>query len=224
MRDLLLLSAAVAAIAACKPPTYVEPMPEEMDPPVPPPEFVIRMPVNYSFKADNREYRLRLFSDENEGIQDDIVTVIDGGAYERYATKNEFEYAMGVFIQNWVQAGLEAQLEYHRRLFEREEMKRATTLDDRITRKTEQIAKLKGDRWDRHADAESRRATGYKEKEGPDSLPFLQQEVARLDVMIAAEEARLRVLEYERYQRDSGVSLSKLASDIEKAKKGLLDE
>ena len=224
MKNLLLLSLAVAALLACKPPKYVEPMPEELDAPVPPPQLIIRMPVNYSFKADNREYRLRLFSDDNEGIQDDIVTVIDGGAYERYATKDEFDYAMGVFIQSWVQSGLEDQLEYHRKLFEREEMKRSTTLDDRIIRKTEQIAKLKGDRWERFADVESRRATGYKEKEGPDSMSFLQQEVARLDVMVAAEEARLKVLEYERYQRDSGVSLSKLAGDIEKAKKGLLDE
>ncbi len=78
MNRLLMLSV-VVALAACKPPKYIEPEPEPIDPPTPPMERILRLPVDYAFQTPDgkKEYRLRLYADEE--ITDNIVTVIDGG-------------------------------------------------------------------------------------------------------------------------------------------------
>ncbi len=216
LAGLLLLAA-----LGCKPPKYVEPEPEPIDRPEPPPDRVLRQPVNFSYRTTDgkKEFRLRMYSDEE--ITDDIVTVIDGGAYERMATKEEFEQAMGEFMRQWVNTGQEDQIQYHCRLFDVEAKRRATLLDDMIFRKQDRIAKLESDRHDVYADAESRRQTGYKEKDKPDILPSLQAEVARLDVIIAAEKARLQLLEYQRYLRDNGDSYKSVNDDIEKMRRDM---
>jgi hypothetical protein len=211
------------AAVGCKAPKYIEPEPTPIDRPEPPPQRVLRLPVNHSFKTSDgkKEYRLRMYSDDE--ITDDIVTCIDGGAFERLVKDpGEYEFAMGEFLKSWANAGQVDQLDYHRRLFDAEARKRATLLDDMIIRKTEQIAKLENDRFDVNADYTSR-AAGYKEKDKPDLAPALQQEVARLDVLIVAEKARLQLLEYQRYLRDNGDSMTKLKSDIDRLK-GLMGQ
>jgi hypothetical protein len=223
MNKALLLSAVLAMTAACKPPKYIEPEPEPIEPPTPPMERILRLPVDYSFQTSDgkKEYRLRLYADEE--LTDNIVTVLDGGPYERYATPAEFEFAMGEFSARWEAAGQEEQIAFHRRVWDEAAAKRASGLDDMIARKRERIVKLENDWWELKSDVDSRVGTGFKEKDKEDPLPHRQQELARLDGLLVAEKARLQVLENQKYLRDGGADPNKLAAEIDKLK-GLLDK
>lgn len=218
MKRLLALSLAFAAAAACKPPQYHEPEPEPIEPPPAPIERVIRLPVNYRFRdqATQRVYSMRLYRDEE--IEDILVTIMEPGrAFERNATPAETEYAMSVFIGEWVEKSEEDQLGIARRIYDRELARRATLLDEQIRLKEAAIQRLEDLRLEMNADlVASRTTSGYAAD--PQRLKFLQDEVARLDGRIAMEKAQLQILRYQRYLREQGLDIAKLRSQLGDAK------
>lgn len=162
-----------------------------------PPERVLRIPPDVTFRnhAEGKEYFLRLYSDP--GFREEIVTVIDRGAAgqgERLATSEEHRYAMTVFEQDWKRQGNAERLRVHAELYEREKRRNATLLDQEIRLTREAVTLLEGRKFDLDADLRARKATGSGQS--PEEIAFLQKEADRTAAEILERTTQLQILEH----------------------------
>jgi hypothetical protein len=190
-------------------PTYVEPEPDPVERPLPPPERFLRLPVNYRFRDDasRKEFLLRMYKDAD--IEDNVVTVIEEGSVtERLADEEEFAFAMERFVKTWIEKGEEEQLGHFRAAVERERRRSATLLDDLIRFKREAVARLAEELFLLNADFVSTKKTGYRAPAG--QAEFLQARMGRIETQLIAEQAELHLLESRRRLRDGDAGLDDL--------------
>lgn len=206
---LLGLAALLAGCELLSRPTFIEPEPPLLESPTPPPERILRLPVNYRFRdaASGKEFFLRLYRDAE--IEDNVVTVIDADSLgERLAEPDEFDFAMEQFVRIWVDSGDEEQLDHERQLIRRERRRSATLLDDLIRYKLEATARLQLQVDEINADLASTRRTGYPAPAG--RTEFLNTRLASLETQLIGERAELRLLESRRRVRDGSSGLDEL--------------
>lgn len=184
-----------------------------------PPDHILRIHPDFRFLdyVDGKEYFLRFYSDEN--FQEEIVTVRDPGQAERGATVAEREYALSVFATDWKLKSDEDRLRYHAELYENEKKLNATLLDLMVENEQGGLRRFR-ERYDAILfNLRARKDTGVHPKEGDElstkfhepSTEFLEQELAQVDLLIKAAEARLKMLEYKRAARNARFSRSSAA-------------
>lgn len=203
MRTIFLALLVVAAACRKSPQPYHD-WPDVPELPPPAPERFLRQPPDFSFRdyTQRKHYYLRFYSAPE--VDEEVVTIVDEREPERgerLATLDEHDYAMTVFVEDWERKGLEEKLRHHKEIRDRERLRTATLLDERIRLTRLALAEIEDRKFELDAKLRARQATGHTPEGDPDSA-FLAAESSRLQQDFYVREAELRLLEYWTWLRD----------------------
>jgi len=213
MRSLGVVSALLlGALGACVPADTWSSRVEEPPYMPPPPEHLLRKPADFRILDAHVRKEFFLYLYEDESIREEVVTVInyalpEGSRAQRLATRDEADYAMGLFIADWKSHGQEERIQYFNRRHAEEMYRKSTQLDDQIEHK-----KVEKKWWDTEvfnleSDLQSRQNTGAyaggDEKFNLADTPAAQNQLTHAKRMQVLAEAQLAILEYKRAIRDS---------------------
>jgi len=203
---------ALLAAAACAPgDTWSSRVREEPYMP-PPPEHLLRRPADFRLYDAHVRKEFFLYMYEDESVSEQVVTVInysvpDAARSQRLATREETDYAMGLFITDWRSRGQDERLQYFNRRFEEEQYRKSTQYDDLIEHKKEEKKWWDTEAFNLDADLQSRKNTssfaGGDEKLNLADSASTEKQLAHAKRMLALAEVQLAILEYKRAMRDS---------------------
>ncbi|HXX94755.1 MAG TPA: hypothetical protein VEN81_14070 [Planctomycetota bacterium] len=213
MRSLGAVSALLlAALGACAPGDTWSSRVEEPPYMPPPPEHLLRKPADFRIFDAHVRKEFFLYVYEDESVNEEVITVInyalpDSSRAQRLATRDEADFAMGLFIADWKSRGQEDRIQYFNRRHAEEMYRKSTQLDD-------QIEHMKNEKkwWDTQAfnlecDLQSRQNTGAyaggDEKFNLAESGAVQKQLTHAKRLQVLAEANLAILEYKRAIRDS---------------------
>src|SRR5881392_1563674 len=143
----VVLGFAVAALAGCFPEdTWSSRVqPEEYQPP--PPEHLLRKPADFRLYDPHVRKEFFLYFYEDETVSDEIVTVInyavpEGERRPRMATRDEHDYAITVFMEDWRARGESEKIRYFNERVAQEVGRQNTLIDEKIVYKQREVKDL----------------------------------------------------------------------------------
>ncbi len=174
-------------------------------------EYILRKPADFRMVdgPTRKEYALYVYEDEQ--VSEEVVIVIDFNAPEgvrrpRFATREEFAYAMELFQADWKSRPDDAKLKYFNERHMVEMARRDGLIDQKIDFKSREIKHLQEKAYDIESDLASRKDTSTF-AEGDAKLHLapsaaLEAELARTRRKLVIAETQLYLLEYKRSLRD----------------------
>jgi len=177
-----------------------------------PPEHLLRQPADFRLYDPNVRKEFFLYFYEDETVRQEIVTVINYALPEadrrpRLATRDEHDYAIAVFIEDWKSRGLNDKIRYFNERYSQEVKRQNTLLDEKIVYKEKEVQELEDKRLGLQADIKSREMTGTYQG-GDDKFKLVetsvaQRELAKTERLLLLARGQLLLLQYLRDQRNS---------------------
>lgn len=213
MRNLgVVLALALPALGGCFPEdTWSSRVqPEEYQPE--PPEHLLRQPADFRLYDPHVRKEFFLYNYEDETVRQEIVTVInyavpEGERRPRLATRDEHDYAMMIFMEDWKSRGLNDKIRYFNERYSQEVSRSNTLIDEKIVYKEKEVRELEDKKLSISADIKSREMTGtYQggdEKQKLVEMAVAQRELAKVERALLLAKSQLLILQYLRAQRDA---------------------
>ena len=178
----------------------------------PPPTHLLRKPADFRLYDAHvrKEFFLYMYADES--IQEEVVTVInyaipEGVRTQRLATRDEQDYAMGLFFADWKSRGQEERILFFNRRHGEEQYRKSTQIDDQIVHKQDEKKWWETQVLNLDSDLKSRQNTSTfaagDEKFNLASVADTQKQLTHAQRRLVVAEAQLVILEYKRAIRDS---------------------
>jgi hypothetical protein len=177
-----------------------------------PPEHLLRQPADFRLYDPNVRKEFFLYFYEDETVRQEIVTVINYALPEaerrpRLATRDEHDYAIAVFIEDWKSRGLNDKIRYFNQRYSEEVKRQNTLLDEKIVYKDKEVRELEDKHLSLKADIKSREMTGTYQG-GDDKFKLVetsvaQRELAKTERLLLLARGQLLLLQYLRDQRNS---------------------
>ena len=203
---------ALAALSGCFPEdtwsSRVPPLENEPEAP----EHLLRKQADFRLFDPSIRKEFFLYFYEDELVNQEIVTVINhtlptADRRPRLATREEHDYALRMFMEDWRARGQSEKIRYFNEKYSQEVSRMNTLLDEKIDYKEREVKELDDKRLGLEADVKSRQMTGafqagddkFKLVEGP----VAQRELARAERALLLAQGQLLILQYLRDQRNS---------------------
>jgi len=208
----VVVALALAPLAGCFPEdTWTSRVQEEEYQPDPP-EHLLRQPADFRLYDPHVRKEFFLYYYEDESVRQEIVTVInyavpEGERRPRLATRDEHDYAIAVFIEDWKARGLNDKIRYFNERYSQEVGRQNTLIDEKIVYKEQEVRELDDKRITLQADIKSREMTGSFQG-GDDKFKLVettvaQRELAKTERLLLLAKSQLLILQYLREQRNS---------------------
>ena len=209
----VVLALGLGALAGCFPEdTWSSRVVEEEYQP-PPPEHLLRQPADFRLYDPHVRKEFFLYQDEDETVRQEIVTVInyavpEGERRPRLATREEHDYAIALFIEDWKTRGLNDKIRYFNEKYSQEVTRQNTLIDEKIVYKEKEVQSLDDRKLHLSADIKSREMTGGTFAGGDEKLQLVAVEVAKRELakterLLLLAQGQLQILEYLRAQRNA---------------------
>ncbi|MBI3854639.1 MAG: hypothetical protein HY293_02985 [Planctomycetes bacterium] len=206
------LGLGLAALAGCFPEdTWSSRVVEEEYQPDPP-EHLLRQPADFRLYDPHVRKEFFLYFYEDETVRQEIVTVInyavpEGQRRPRLATRDEHDYAIAIFMEDWRARGLNDKIRYFNERYSQEVTRQNTLIDEKIVYKEHEVRELDDKRISIDADLKSRQMTGAF-KEGDEKFKLVdssvaQRELAKTERALLLAKSQLLILQYLRDQRNA---------------------
>ncbi|HLY10892.1 MAG TPA: hypothetical protein VKW04_16440 [Planctomycetota bacterium] len=203
---------ALAALSGCIPEdTWSDRIPPTLDEPEPP-EHLLRKQADFRLFDPSVRKEFFLYFYEDELVSQEIVTVINhalplGERRPRMATREEHDYAIRMFMEDWRARGQSEKIRYFNEKYSQEVSRMNTLLDKKIDYKEREIRDLDDKRLAMEADVKSRQMTGAFQA-GDEKLNLVdgsvaKRELARAERALLLAQGQLMILEYLRDQRNA---------------------
>ncbi|HLY73272.1 MAG TPA: hypothetical protein VKU80_04070 [Planctomycetota bacterium] len=203
---------ALAALSGCFPEdTWSSRVPPLEDEPEPP-EHLLRKQADFRLFDPSIQKEFFLYFYEDELVNQEIVTVINhtlpaGEQRPRLATREEHDYAIHMFMEDWRARGQSEKIRYFNEKYSQEVSRMNTLLDEKIDYKGREVHDLEDKRLSLEADVKSRQMTGAFQA-GDEKLNLVeasvaQRELAKADRALLLAQGQLLILQYLRDQRNS---------------------
>ncbi len=202
----------LAALSGCFPEdTWSSRIPETIDEPEPP-AHLLRQQADFKLYDPSLRKEFFLYFYEDELIRQDIVTVINYAVplnerRPRLATREEHDYAIQMFMEDWRARGQSEKVRYFNERYSQEVSRMNTLLDEKIAYKEQEVRALDDQRVSLDADIKSRQMTGAyaagDEKHQLVEGTVAQRELAKTDRALMLARGQLLILQYLRDQRNS---------------------
>lgn len=209
----VVLGLAVAALAGCFPEDTWSSRVQEEEYQPPPPEHLLRQPADFRLYDPHVRKEFFLYYYEDETVRQEIVTVInyavpEGERRPRLATRDEHDYAIAVFIEDWKARGLNDKIRYFNERFAQEVSRQNTLIDEKIVYKEAEVRELDDKRIGLQADLKSREMSGGAYAAGDEKFklaetPVVQRELAKTERALLLAKSQLLILQYLRAQRNA---------------------
>ncbi|MBV8879449.1 MAG: hypothetical protein JO332_05780, partial [Planctomycetaceae bacterium] len=130
----IVLGLAVAALSGCFPEDTWSSRVQEEEYQPPPPQHLLRQPPDFRLYDPHVRKEFFLYYYEDESVRQEIVTVInyavpEGERRPRLATREEHDYAIQIFLQDWRARGLNEKIRYFNERFAQEVSRQNTLID-----------------------------------------------------------------------------------------------
>jgi hypothetical protein len=203
---------ALVALGGCFPEDTWSSRVEEAEYMPDPPEHLLRQPADFRLYDPHvrKEFFLYFYQDEN--VKEEIVTVInyalpDGERRPRLATREEHDYAIAIFMEDWKARGQTEKIRYFNERYSQEVARANTLFDEKIVYKEQEIRTLDDKRISLSADIKSREMTGTYQA-GDEKFKLVeatvaQRELAKTERLLLLAKSQLLILQYLRDQRNS---------------------
>jgi hypothetical protein len=208
----VVLALGLAALSGCRPEdTWSSRVREEEYQPEPP-EHLLRQPADFRLYDPHVRKEFFLYYYEDESVREEIVTVInyavpEGDRRPRLATRDEHDYAIAVFVEDWKTRGLNEKIRYFNERYSQEVSRANTLIDEKIVYKEQEVRALDDKRVGIEADIKSREMTSTyaegKEKFQLVEKTVAQRELAKTERMLLLAKSQLLILQYLREQRNA---------------------
>jgi len=208
----VVLALGLAALAGCFPEDTWSSRVQEEEYQPDPPEHLLRQPADFRLYDPHVRKEFFLYYYEDESVSQEIVTVInyavpEGERRPRLATRDEHDYAIAVFIEDWKTRGLNEKIRYFNERYSQEVKRQNTLIDEKIVYKDREVRELEDKRLSLHADIKSREMTGTytggDEKFKLVETSVAQRELAKTERLLLLARSQLLILHYLRDQRNS---------------------
>jgi len=209
----VVLGLAVAALSGCFPEdTWSSRVQEEEYQPAPP-QHLLRQPADFRLYDPHVRKEFFLYYYEDESVRQEIVTVInyavpEGERRPRLATREEHDYAIAIFIEDWKARGLNEKIRYFNERVSQEISRQNTLLDEKIVYKEQEVRELDEKRVGLQADLKSREMSGGAYAGGDEKFklaetPVVQRELQKTERALLLAKSQLLILQYLREQRNA---------------------
>ena len=202
----------LAALSGCFPEdTWSSRIPEFIEEPEPP-AHLLRQQADFKLYDPSLRKEFFLYFYEDELIRQDIVTVINYAVplserRPRLASREEHDYAIQMFMEDWRARGQSEKLRYFNERYSQEVSRMNTLLDEKIVYKEQEVRSLDNQRVSLDADIKSRQMTGTyaggDEKFQLVEGTVAQRELAKTERSLLLANGQLLILQYLRDQRNS---------------------
>src|SRR5262245_17850710 len=190
----VVLALGLGALAGCFPEDTWSSRVEEEEYQRPPPEHLLRQPADFRLYDPHVRKEFFLYNYEDETVRQEIVTVInyavpEGQRRPRLASREEHDYAIALFIEDWKSRGLNDKIRYFNEKYSQEVTRSNTLIDEKIVYKEKEIQSLEDRKLTLNADIKSREMTGGTFAGGDEKHQLVALEVAKRE--LAKTERRL---------------------------------
>ena len=209
----LVLAVVFPALAGCFPEDTWSSRVEEEEYQPPPPEHLLRQPADFRLYDPHVRKEFFLYNYEDETVRQEIVTVInyavpEGERRPRLASREEHDYAIALFIEDWKARGLNDKIRYFNEKYSQEVTRQNTLIDEKIVYKEKEIESLEERKLHLNADIKSREMTGNSFASGDEKLQLVALEVAKRELakterLLLLAQGQLQILQYLRAQRNA---------------------
>jgi hypothetical protein len=209
----VVLALGLGALAGCFPEDTWTSRVEEEEYQPPPPEHLLRQPADFRLYDPHVRKEFFLYNYEDETVRQEIVTVInyavpEGERRPRLATREEHDYAIALFIEDWKTRGLNDKIRYFNEKYSQEVTRGNTLIDEKIVYKEKEIQSLEERKLHLTADIKSREMTGGTYAGGDEkhqlvTLDVAKRELAKTERLLLLAQGQLQILEYLRAQRNA---------------------
>jgi len=223
----------LAALSGCFPEdTWSSRTPEFVEEPEPP-QHLLRQQADFKLYDPSLRKEFFLYFYEDELIRQDIVTVINyavplGERRPRLATREEHDYAIQMFMEDWRARGESEKIRYFNERYSQEVSRMNTLLDEKIAYKEQEVRDFDDKRVSLDADVKSRQMTGTYAA-GDEKFQLVegtvaQRELAKTERALLLAQGQLLILRYLRDQRNAQYARHSLVlSEDSIPLKGVLD-
>jgi len=203
---------ALAPLAGCFPEDTWSSRVQEAEYQPDPPEHLLRQPADFRLYDPHVRKEFFLYYYQDETVNQEIVTVINYALPEaerrpRLATREEHDYAIAVFIEDWKSRGLNEKIRYFNERYSQEVKRGNSLIDEKIVYKEKEVRELEDKRLALHADIKSREMTGTYQAGDPKfnlvEGSVAQRELAKADRALLLAKSQLLILQYLRDQRNA---------------------
>lgn len=209
----VVLALALAALGGCFPEDTWSSRVVEAEYQPDPPEHLLRQPADFRLYDPHVRKEFFLYFYQDELVNQEIVTVInyalpDAERRPRLATREEHDYAIAVFMQDWKARGQTEKIRYFNERYSQEVARSNTLIDEKIVYKEQEVRTLDDKRIGLHADIKSREMTGTFQA-GEDKnfklveMTVAQRELAKTERLLLLAKSQLLILQYLRDQRNA---------------------
>ena len=202
----------LAGAAGCAPQDTWSSRVEEEEYEPPPPEHLLRKPADFRLYDPHVRKEFFLYFYEDENVREEIVTVInyavpEGERRPRMSTRDEHDYAIAIFMEDWRARGESEKIRYFNERTSQEISRMNTLIDEKIVYKEREVRDLEEKQLALNADVKSRQMTGTYAG-GDDKFKLVegtvaQRELARAERALLLAKGQLAILQYLRDQRNS---------------------
>jgi hypothetical protein len=209
----VVLGLAVAALSGCFPEDTWSSRVQEEEYQPPAPQHLLRQPADFRLYDPHVRKEFFLYYYEDESVRQEIVTVInyavpEGERRPRLATRDEHDYAIAVFTEDWKARGLNDKLRYFNERFAQEVARQNTLIDEKIVYKEAEVRELDDKRIGLQADVKSREMSGGAYAAGDEKFklaetPVVQRELQKTERALLLAKSQLLILQYMRDQRNA---------------------
>lgn len=177
-----------------------------------PPEHLLRQPADFRLYDPHVRKEFFLYFYEDETVRQEIVTVInhalpEGERRPRLSTRDEHDYAIAIFMEDWRSRGLNDKIRYFNERYSREVARQNTLIDEKIVYKEHEVRELEDKKLGIEADLKSRQMTGSfqagDEKFKLVDTTVAQRELAKAERALLLSKSQLLILQYLRDQRNA---------------------
>jgi hypothetical protein len=229
----VVLLLAVAALCGCFPEdTWTNRIPPQVQQPEPP-EHLLRKQADFRLYDPSLRKEFFLYFYEDELVKQEIVTVINhtlptADQHPRLATREEHDYAIRMFMEDWKARGQSEKIRYFNEKYSQEVDRMNTLLDEKIDYKQREVRDLEEKKLALQADVKSREMTasyqGGDEKFNLVDAGAAKREVAKTERALLLAQGQLMILQYLRDQRNAIYARHTLIlTDDSLALRGLLE-
>jgi hypothetical protein len=202
---------AVAALWGCVEDTWTDRIPPQVEEPEPP-EHLLRKQADFRLYDPSLRKEFFLYFYEDELVKQEIVTVINhtlpvADQRPRLATRDEHDYAIRMFMEDWKARGETEKIRYFNEKYSQEVSRMNTLLDEKIDYKQREVRELEDKKVTLQADVKSREMTasyqGGDEKFNLVDAATAKSEAARAERALLLAQGQLMILQYLRDQRNA---------------------
>ena len=208
----VVLALGLAALAGCFPEDTWSSRVEEAEYMPDPPEHLLRQPADFKLYDPHVRKEFFLYFYQDESVNEEIVTVInyalpDTERRPRLATREEHDYAIAIFMEDWKARGQNEKIRYFNERYAQEVARSNTLIDEKIVYKEQEIRSYDDKRISLQADIKSREMTGTYQA-GDEKFKLVetavaQRELAKTERLLLLSKSQLLILQYLRDQRNA---------------------